>query len=73
MTCHAVEHALSGYYDVTHGEGLAALLPAWMRHFYRADNPASILSARMSSAKKTGSKPPNSSSRALECGCALAI
>jgi len=39
MTCHAVEHALSGYYDVTHGEGLAALLPAWMRHFYRADNP----------------------------------
>ncbi|MFY9814689.1 MAG: iron-containing alcohol dehydrogenase [Dehalococcoidales bacterium] len=39
MTCHAVEHALSGYYDVTHGEGLAALLPAWMRHFYRAGNP----------------------------------
>jgi hypothetical protein len=39
MTCHAVEHALSGYYDITHGEGLAALLPAWMRHFYRADNP----------------------------------
>ncbi len=39
MTCHPVEHALSGYYDITHGEGLAALLPAWMRHFYRADNP----------------------------------
>ena len=39
MTCHAVEHALSGYYDITHGEGLAALLPAWMQHFYRADNP----------------------------------
>jgi len=32
MTCHGIEHAVSGYYDVTHGEGLAALLPAWMRH-----------------------------------------
>jgi hypothetical protein len=31
MTCHGIEHALSGYYDVTHGAGLAALLPAWMR------------------------------------------
>jgi alcohol dehydrogenase YqhD (iron-dependent ADH family) len=32
MTCHGIEHAVSGYYDVTHGEGLAALLPAWMRY-----------------------------------------
>ena len=31
ITCHGIEHALSGYYDVIHGEGLAALLPAWMR------------------------------------------
>lgn len=31
LTCHGIEHALSGYYDVTHGDGLAALLPAWMR------------------------------------------
>ncbi|MDD5289465.1 MAG: iron-containing alcohol dehydrogenase, partial [Dehalococcoidales bacterium] len=35
MTCHGIEHALSGYYDVTHGDGLAALLPAWMRSFYQ--------------------------------------
>lgn len=33
MSCHSVEHALSGYYDVTHGEGLAALLPAWMKFY----------------------------------------
>ena len=33
MSCHGVEHALSGYYDVTHGEGLAALLPAWMKFY----------------------------------------
>jgi alcohol dehydrogenase YqhD (iron-dependent ADH family) len=32
MTCHNIEHAVSAYYDITHGEGLAALLPAWMRH-----------------------------------------
>ena len=38
MTCHAIEHALSGYYDITHGEGLAALLPIWMRHFYKINN-----------------------------------
>ncbi len=28
---HGIEHPLSGYYDIAHGEGLAALLPAWMR------------------------------------------
>jgi alcohol dehydrogenase YqhD (iron-dependent ADH family) len=32
MTCHGIEHAVSAYYDIAHGEGLAALLPAWMRH-----------------------------------------
>jgi len=32
MTCHGIEHAVSGYYDITHGAGLAALLPAWMKH-----------------------------------------
>jgi hypothetical protein len=36
MTCHGIEHALSGYYDVIHGEGLAALLPAWMRFYLPA-------------------------------------
>jgi len=32
MTLHGIEHALSGYYDITHGDGLAALLLAWMRY-----------------------------------------
>jgi hypothetical protein len=31
-TLHLIEHALSGHNDVTHGEGLAAVLPAWMRY-----------------------------------------
>ena len=30
--CHAMEHALSAYYDITHGEGLAIITPPWMRH-----------------------------------------
>ena len=30
--CHGIEHALSGYYDITHGEGLAIITPRWMRH-----------------------------------------
>ena len=28
--CHAIEHALSAYYDITHGEGLAIITPRWM-------------------------------------------
>jgi len=32
MTLHGIEHPLSGYYDIAQGDGLAALLPAWMRY-----------------------------------------
>lgn len=31
MTMHGIEHPLSGFYDMAHGDGLAALLPAWLR------------------------------------------
>ena len=30
--CHAIEHELSGYYDITHGIGLAILTPRFMRY-----------------------------------------
>ena len=30
--CHGIEHALSAYYDITHGWGLAIITPHWMRH-----------------------------------------
>ncbi len=36
MTCHGIEHAISGYYDINHGAGLAALLPAWMKQILPA-------------------------------------
>ena len=31
---HAIEHALSGYYDISHGRGLAILLPRLMEYSY---------------------------------------
>lgn len=30
-SCHPIEHELSAYYDITHGEGLAIVTPAWMK------------------------------------------
>jgi alcohol dehydrogenase YqhD (iron-dependent ADH family) len=29
---HSIEHELSAYYDLTHGVGLAILIPAWLKH-----------------------------------------
>jgi alcohol dehydrogenase YqhD (iron-dependent ADH family) len=31
-SCHRMEHELSGYYDITHGLGLAILTPRWMKY-----------------------------------------
>lgn len=31
-SCHAIEHQLSAYYDITHGLGLAIITPRWMEH-----------------------------------------
>jgi len=36
MTLHGIEHPLSGLYDIAHGNGLAALLPAWLADVSRA-------------------------------------
>ena len=33
---HALEHSLSGHYDISHGRGLALLLPATMEYSYKA-------------------------------------
>lgn len=35
--CHAMEHVLSAYYDITHGVGLAILTPRWMRYILAKD------------------------------------
>jgi len=31
---HSIEHALSAYFDITHGAGLAIITPHWMREIY---------------------------------------
>lgn len=36
-SCHAMEHQLSAYYDITHGAGLATVTPSWFR-FILSDN-----------------------------------
>ncbi|WP_170236873.1 iron-containing alcohol dehydrogenase [Streptococcus hyovaginalis] len=36
-TCHAIEHELSAFYDITHGIGLAILTPRWMKHCLDTD------------------------------------
>lgn len=34
---HPMEHELSAFYDITHGEGLAILTPAWMEYILNDD------------------------------------
>ena len=34
---HAIEHELSGVYDIAHGAGLAIIFPAWMKYVYHHD------------------------------------
>lgn len=31
-SCHAMEHELSAFYDITHGLGLAIIIPRWMEY-----------------------------------------
>lgn len=35
---HFIEHELSGEYDVTHGAGLAVIIPAWMKYVWKKDS-----------------------------------
>ena len=33
--CHALEHEMSGEWDIPHGAGLAIITPHWMRYIYK--------------------------------------
>ncbi len=39
-SCHAMEHELSAFYDITHGLGLAILIPRWMEYVLDDSNAA---------------------------------
>jgi alcohol dehydrogenase YqhD (iron-dependent ADH family) len=34
---HSIEHSISAYYDIAHGEGLAIVFPAWMTYVHKYD------------------------------------
>jgi alcohol dehydrogenase YqhD (iron-dependent ADH family) len=34
---HMIEHSLSAFYDIAHGEGLGIIFPAWMKYVYKND------------------------------------
>ncbi len=34
---HGIEHSISAYYDIAHAEGLAMVMPAWMKYVYKED------------------------------------
>ena len=34
---HKIEHELSAQYNITHGAGLAVIIPAWMKYVYKHD------------------------------------
>lgn len=40
--CHAMEHELSAYYDITHGHGLAILAPRWLTYILSENTAQAI-------------------------------
>lgn len=42
-SCHAIEHELSAFYDITHGIGLAIITPRWMEHVLNDDTVAKFV------------------------------
>ena len=40
--CHAMEHELSAYYDITHGHGLAIVTPRWLKYILDSTNALAI-------------------------------
>ena len=46
--CHQIEHELSGMFDITHGEGLAIVIPAWMKYVSKRKNDKFLQLAKKS-------------------------
>ena len=42
VSCHAMEHELSAFYDITHGLGLAILTPRWLKYLLDEDTAPQI-------------------------------
>jgi len=46
MACHGMEEAMSGRFDICHGEGLAAIFPAWMKNIQPVRKERNLMFAR---------------------------
>lgn len=46
MSCHGMEEAMSGRFDICHGEGLAAIFPYWMKNIQPARKERNLMFAR---------------------------
>jgi alcohol dehydrogenase class IV len=46
MACHGIEEAMSGRFDIVHGEGLAAIFPSWLRNIEPARKERNRMFAR---------------------------
>ena len=46
MSCHGMEEAMSGRFDIVHGEGLAAIFPSWIRNIEPARKERNRMFAR---------------------------
>jgi len=46
MACHGMEEAMSGRFDIVHGEGLAAIFPSWIRNIEPARKERNRMFAR---------------------------
>ena len=46
MACHGMEEAMSGRFDIVHGEGLAAIFPSWIRNIEPARKERNLMFAR---------------------------
>ncbi|TFG60740.1 MAG: iron-containing alcohol dehydrogenase, partial [Spirochaetales bacterium] len=64
---HVIEHAISGFFNVIHGAGLAAVLPAWM--YYRCErNPERfiVFAERIFGIKKNGKSDYDTAKTAID-------
>jgi alcohol dehydrogenase class IV len=46
MACHGMEEAMSGRFDICHGEGLATIFPAWMKNIQPVRKERNLMFAR---------------------------
>lgn len=60
---HGIEHALSAYFDISHGAGLAVVHPHWMKYVYTSRPEATARFARWAVAFGAWTRPANPSAR----------